>query len=191
MNDTILILIIVVLALICIVLVFLSYSYSFKRKNKDNVNYSHVESIREKKDLSTVELNRFLVVILNLGIFGTIIRYIANCLEFHTTSLLLGTPNYIIFYIAYFIFAVIHITGIVIILRKKSIIGFYIIVCCFLLSTVSFLVINRIYSVNIFDAIKDIVRNFLSLFILSLLLLLRKNGVSAYKVLMNNKKLKS
>ena len=124
------------------------------------------------------ELNTFLKCILYIRDFGTAILTIRVCVmisafsDFATTFCVINCIN-----------AAIHIWGIIIILTKKRIEGFYIIIGNYILLVPIAFIVNIICNYNVFNVQAIFIETTIQLIILPLLFSLRKNGISAYKAL--------
>jgi hypothetical protein len=131
------------------------------------------------------ELNSFTVILLNIGIIGSITHFARECISYNTFP----KEYFAIFCTIGIIYLIACILGAVIILWNKNLIG-YIILC------VSTLFFNYIFSpilnsgldYEIFDVQSQIIRNTVSLIVISLLLTLKKDGDSGFSVLYENYK---
>lgn len=124
------------------------------------------------------ELNTFLKCILYIGVFVTPILTIGECVRISTFSDFAAA-----FCVINCIHATIHIWGIIIILTKKRIEGFYIIIGNHILLVSITFIVNILCDYNVFNVQAIFINTATRLIILSLLFLLRKNGISAYKAL--------
>jgi len=142
----------------------------------------NLELKSKTKTTTKPELNAFLVFLLILGIIGTITQNISECIKSS-----LWNDFSLVFCVIDFILASIHIAGILLILLKKNIYGYYIIIGNFLLSMILTPSINAICNYPVFDVLNMTILGISKIIIISLLLLLRKNGISAFKTLITQK----
>ncbi len=124
------------------------------------------------------ELNTFLKCILYIGVFGTPILTIRECVMISAISDFATA-----FCVISCVYAAIHIWGIIIILTKKKIEGFYIIIVNSILLVPIAFIVNILCDYNVFNVQAIFINTATRLIILPLLFLLHKNGISAYKAL--------
>ena len=136
-----------------------------------------------QNNTSEYKLNGFLQFILIGSIIGTIIKTISECLNYSIEQYYVFYdiyPN--AFYTASFIMAAIHIAGLLVISVKKSITGLYIIIGGFVCSLLMQMIMNNEFGFSMFDVEQYFINGIIRIPVLALLLLLRKNGLSAYDV---------
>lgn len=146
-----------------------------------NSNLNPVPTTDATANPAENSLNTFLIFVMMVGILGTVIRNFSECYKFFIWN----TDHIAVFCITALLFATIHITAILIILIKKSILGYYIMVGNFFLSFIICPIINTIVDYQIFDVEVIITKGIIQIIAITLLLFLRSNGKSAWKVLLN------
>lgn len=136
------------------------------------------------------ELNDFLFLIMSLSIPGTIISSIYAIIMYHNLTSY-GQPFFWGISILLIITTSIHIFGVIYTLKKQSIIGIWIIFGNILAGVLAFFVFNNILKSSFFDMNEVIMQAFGQTIAYSLLLLLRCNKKSAWKLLWENYKFDS
>ncbi|MDO9629003.1 MAG: hypothetical protein Q7I99_03795 [Acholeplasmataceae bacterium] len=131
------------------------------------------------------ELNLFLRIIF----IGGIIRTIVNCISVIIKYSIYNDEYFGVFFIAIIIFSATHIFGIIYTLIKKSLWGIWIIFGNIICSICIIFLLNEIFQYKIFDTDKMIL-NAAQLILIPLVLLLRKNGKSAWSILIKNSNFK-
>jgi hypothetical protein len=134
------------------------------------------------------ELNIFLKYALWIGVIIGIISHYGNNTEYISNH-----REYLyLFMTVNFILGAISIIGCMIILRMKNFIGYLVIVFNALLACVLSVILNYLLQqYNVFNIADTIIRNVTSVCVISLLLLLKKNGKSAYSLLKENYKIQN
>lgn len=129
------------------------------------------------------ELNLLLKIIFIGGIIGTIVNNSSEIINYQ----LFYNEYFEIFCVVVIVFAVIHIFGIIYTLTKKTLWGIWIIFGNIICSSIILFLLNKILDYEIFDTQKIII-NSGKLIIIPLILLIQKNGESAWSVLSKNTK---
>ncbi|MDR1601774.1 MAG: hypothetical protein LBS42_05030 [Tannerella sp.] len=138
------------------------------------------QEVRNSKN----DLNAFLRLILTISVPYSIIRQIAECINYLTYY---NDQYFGLFCTVGCITVAIHAFGIYIILSKKDLMGVCIVLWNQLLVRIILIPwINGMLDYEIFDVSRTIIHSFLQLIGIPLLLLLKSGGKSAYTVLNRN-----
>ncbi len=148
-----------------------------------NTSENNDSDVKAKKDRGS--LNVFIVLVMCLGIIGTITRSFTNIIEYLNLTYP-GQLYFRVFCIVTIIFALIHIFGIIYTLNKISIIGIWIILGNFWASVFVCFVLNSTFESDVFDMSKTVFQAFLGSIIFSLLLFLKSDKKSAWTLLREN-----
>lgn len=149
--------------------------------NETTVN-NHSQVIEKK---GRGKLNVFLIIILCLGLIGTITHNINNILEYQIATFF-GQQYFEIFCIVTIFFALIHILGIVYTLYRKTILGIWVVFGNLWVSLIVCDMLNNIFKSTIFNVTSVFNQALLSSIIFSLLLFLKFDKKSAWTLLKEN-----
>ena len=151
-------------------------------QNQENTKVKEIASIKSQS------LNGFLLFLIFYGMVATITTMITRFSEY-SVLVSFGSQteqNYMIFRVVYAIIVLIHLAGLFIIVNSKNLTGLFIIIGGLLLGAILSVSLNAIFNSEIFNSGQQIMQFVIQTIFLSLALLLRSKGKSAYQVLTEN-----
>ena len=143
-----------------------------------------MEIIEEK--IEKGKLNNFLIFILLINAFRSVIVSITEIIQYNIDVTAYGKNYFEVFCIIEIVIVLVHILGISITLIKKSIIGIFILFGNFLFSIMVSYIINLFFNFEIINIQRLFINALIQFLVISSLLMLKSEGVSAYSTLWKN-----